>query len=194
MNGAVAGLAGTSACISGYLGDGITPCQVPEAYRGGMDRALQNLAAGQLYSVGLGVEGELPAFWGPAAAAHDSAASDLAAAERDVEAAELRVAWQARRLLRDVEQRRALVQAATLNLTLASEALAAEETKLRAGRSTGFALLRAQELRVGAEVQLTEAKYQAAAANARLLTLMGRISPQQVSSAPSPAAPSAGDG
>lgn len=192
IDGSVAGLAGTTTCTNGYLSDGLSPCHVPEEYRGGIDRAYGNLASGQLYAVGVGLEGELPTFWGPGAAAERSSAADLAAAEAELRAAEQRIAWQARRLARDVEQRRTLLDAATANLTFATEALTAEETKMRGGRSTGFALLRAQELRVDAELQQTHARYQLAAATARVLTLMGRMTARDVA-APAPAA-SAADG
>ena len=190
VDGSVAGLAGTTTCTNGYLSDGLSPCHVPEEYRGGVDRAFGNLASGQLYAVGVGLEGELPTFWGPGAAAERSSAADLAAAEAELRAAEQRIAWQARRLARDVEQRRALLEAATANLAFATEALAAEETKMRGGRSTGFSLLRAQELRVDAELQQTHARYQLAAATARVLTLMGRMSAKVVV-APAPVASAA---
>jgi outer membrane protein TolC len=176
VDGSVSGVSGTTTCREGFLSDGITPCHVPDAYDGGFDKAAQNLADGQLYAVGVRLEGELPAFPGPWLASHTSANADVDGAEADVAAVQQRLQWRARRLLRDVEQRQALLDAATANLQLAVDALDAEETKLRGGRSTGFALLRAQELRVGAAITQTDARYQLAAARARLFILMGQLS------------------
>jgi outer membrane protein TolC len=185
VDGSVSGVAGTTTCREGFLSDGITSCHVPDAYDGGFDKAAGNLFSGQLYAVGVKLEGEIPAVWGPWSSSKSSAAADIAAATADVAAVQQRLQWRARRLLHDVEQRQALLDAATANLQLAAFALDAEETKLRGGRSTGFALLRAQELRVGAAITQTDARYQLAAARARLFVLMGQRSVGDVAVPPS---------
>ena len=73
---------------------------------------------------------------------------------------------------------------------LAEAALEAEDTKLRAGRSTGFDVVRAQEKVIAALTQQTAARTQAALSLLRLRAFLVELGPEHAALyPPAPAAP-----
>ncbi|MBI1947875.1 MAG: TolC family protein [Deltaproteobacteria bacterium] len=178
VEGHVRGLAGTSTCQGGYLADGLTPCGVDPSYIGGYDRAYASLGEGRFYSVGVVVTGEIPVWPGPAGAAGLAARHEQAALAAETRAEELRVAAESGRRVRAAADAARVLAAATKSVSLAAAALSAEETKLAAGRSTGFDLTRAQELLIGARIEEFESKVALARAQLRLRAMLGELGPE----------------
>lgn len=198
----LSGLAGTSTCVDGYLSDALTPCGVPPEYSGGLDRALSNVAGGQLYDVRVGVGGTIPTFFGPALARPDSIRQQMASLELQAEAERRRITWRVRQLTRDVASRERLLERTRQAVISSTDALEAEDQKLEAGRSTAYALLQAQESLLAARAQHVAALHDLARSRIELLGLTGRLRSRSSEGAgPSPAAsdgvvpsPAASDG
>lgn len=178
VDGYVSGLAGTSQCKGGYLVDGFTPCGVPAAYQGGYDKALANMATGQLYGASVGVQGDIPTFPGPWFAEGASVERRIAALQHERLAVERAIAWEVTRRHAEVASRLALLEAVATSVKLAEGALDAENTKMRAGRSTNFDVIRSQELLVAAQLEQVNAMHSYAVALVHLRARLDELSPE----------------
>ncbi len=176
--GQVRGLGGESRCLNGYLADGISPCALPPGYAGGYDAALLNLAGGKFYSVGVNITGTIPTWPGPQSAEGNAARLDAQAAQHELAARDHDIAWAARRAVDDVRNGEDLAGATKNAVSLAEKSLQAEETKLRAGRSTGLDLVRAQEILISTELQDVEGRARVARARLQMMAVMGRLAPE----------------
>jgi outer membrane protein TolC len=177
VDGAWGSVAGVNRCPDGYLADGITPCAVPAVYDGGLDSAVVNMGLRPLYQFQIGVEADVPTWTPPSTARERSLQQDRAAVDAEQRAVVRRLAWLVERNVMDVKRGQLLLEVSERAVTQARAALAAEQTKHRAGRSTGFDVLRAQDLLVQAEQGVVESRYQLALAIVRLRALRGELLP-----------------
>jgi outer membrane protein TolC len=178
VDGAWGGVAGVNRCPNGYLADGFTPCAVPAVYDGGFDRAVINMGVRPLYQVQVGIEADLPTWFPPSTARERSLHHDQASLDAERRAVTRQLAWIVERNVTDVQRGQLLLTVSERAVALAREALAAEQTKHKAGRATSFDVLRAQDLLVQAEQGVVESRYQLAIAIVRLRALRGELRPE----------------
>jgi outer membrane protein TolC len=178
VEGRVSGPSGATNCPDGYLPDGVSTCYVGRQFVGGYERAATNLVSGEYYGVQVGVTGAVPVLWSPWTSSARARRADRAALSHEIAAVERRITAQVRGVHGDAIARVQVVALSQEAVLLAEAALAAEDTKLRAGRSTGFDVLRAQENVIAALVQRNAARTQAALSLLRLRAFLLELDPE----------------
>jgi outer membrane protein TolC len=179
-------LSGSNACPEGVLPDGITPCFVPDEYEGTYDRAAVQLLTGRFFGIGVGIAGELPLdFHGARDARIAATARRISAIERDLENEDLAIAGLVQRLAREILDGRQVLRSTREVLALSDEALEAENTKFKNGRSTGFDVLNAQTIRLNVRIREVETRYALTRALLELRSLVGELTPDRASLFPS---------
>jgi outer membrane protein TolC len=179
IRGDLIGLAGQSTCVDGTLSDGFSPCGVPPPYEGGYLEANANMALARFYGIHVGLQGDIPTFWGPNNDGVERARLTQNALERNLEAQRIRLSWIVERDLTEVKLRKELLDAARAAVDSAKKSLEAEELKFTAGRSTGLSVLQNQDLVINSQLAEVDAHYQLGMALASFRATVGQLMPDK---------------